>query len=288
MIKLKAPAKINWSLYVMDKREDGYHNIISLMQCVGLYDTLTFEHSSSIELNSDMRVSMRDNLVFRAAVALQHATGTNKGAAISLIKKIPSGAGLGGGSSDAAAALKGLNELWELGLDNKQLAEIGLSLGSDVPFFFISSAAIATGRGEILFPERISASRSLLLVKPEASIPTAWAYQAVAGTRTSDKTISDLTNRTEKLNNIKPIVRTLSDGPVSLLGPLLQNDFERVAIERHPVIGAIKARMLGTGALAAMLSGSGSALFGLFASRDDALKASDSFSSYWHRVVDTL
>jgi 4-diphosphocytidyl-2-C-methyl-D-erythritol kinase len=288
MIKLKAPAKINWSLYVMDKREDGYHNIISLMQCVGLYDTLTFEHSASIEFNSEMRIAMKDNLVFRAAVALQHYTGTNKGAAISLTKKIPSGAGFGGGSSDAAFALMGLNELWKLGLDTKQLAEIGISLGSDVPFFFTSSAAIAMGRGEILFPERIPVTRSLLLVKPEASIPTAWAYQAVSGSRAGGQTISDLTNETEKLNNIKLIVRTLSDGPVSLLGPLLHNDFERVTIERHPVIGEIKAKMLGTGAVAAMLSGSGSALFGLFASRDDALKASDSFSYYWHAVVDTL
>jgi 4-diphosphocytidyl-2-C-methyl-D-erythritol kinase len=288
MIILKAPAKINWSLYVLDKRADSYHNILSLLQCIGLYDTLTFDHSSSIVLNTDMQVPVEQNLVFRAARALQKAAGTAEGAVISLNKGIPTGAGLGGGSSDAAFTLIGLNEMWKLGLDTSRLREIGATLGSDVPFFLGSPAAIASGRGELLFPEHISAGMTLLIIKPEASISTAKAYQAVSDSGNPRSNSRDLTNHEEKLNNIKLIVGTLNSGPITLLETLLHNDFELIAIEMHPVIGEIKRSLLKAGATAALLSGSGSAVFGLFATREDAIEASGLFSSYWNRVVETL
>jgi 4-diphosphocytidyl-2-C-methyl-D-erythritol kinase len=288
MITLKAPAKINWSLYVLDRREDGYHNILSLMQRVGLYDTLILRPSSSIELFSDLPVPAEKNLVFRSARALQEAAGVVKGAAISLEKEIPTGAGLGGGSSDAAFTLVGLNRLWELGLDTARLREIGAKLGSDVPFFIDSCAALVTGRGEILSPARISPGLTLLIVKPGESISTAAAYQAVADERKARNSCSDLTNQEEKLNNIKLIIGALNDGSFSLLGSLLRNDFERVAIEICPVISDIKERLVGAGAAAALLSGSGSAVFGLFESRADAVKASALFSLYWNRVAATL
>src|ERR1700690_1373233 len=117
MITLNAPAKINWSLYVLDERDDGYHNIISLMQCIGLYDILTFEQCSDIELLTDMTIPAAQNLVFKAAVALSEAAGKTVGARIHLKKEIPSGAGLGGGSSDAAFTLMGLNRLWGLDME---------------------------------------------------------------------------------------------------------------------------------------------------------------------------
>jgi len=163
MITLSPPAKINWSLYVLGKRDDGYHNIISLMQCVDLHDTITLQPSAAIELHTDMKIPAEQNLVFKAALALREAAGTTLGARIHLKKDIPSGAGLGGGSSDAAYALIGLNRLWGLELETDTLKRIGASLGSDVPFFFDSPAALAQGRGEMLFPEHISGSLKLLL-----------------------------------------------------------------------------------------------------------------------------
>jgi 4-diphosphocytidyl-2-C-methyl-D-erythritol kinase len=288
MITLSPPAKINWSLYVLGKRDDGYHNIISLMQCIDLHDTITLLPSSALELHTDMEIPVEQNLVFMAALALREAAGTDQGACIHLRKDIPSGAGLGGGSSDAAYALIGLNRLWGLKLRTDTLRRIGASLGSDVPFFFDSPAALAQGRGEMLFPEHISGSRTLLVIKPGPSIPTAWAYQVLADLRGPESTISDLTNTEEKLNNIKLIVEVLNNGPFSLLRSLLHNDFERVVIEKHPVIGEIKERLLAAGASAALLSGSGSAVFGLFEDKESADQASHLFLSFWSRVVNTL
>jgi 4-diphosphocytidyl-2-C-methyl-D-erythritol kinase len=288
MITLTPPAKINWSLYVLDKRDDGYHNIISLMQCIDLHDTITLGPSSTIELYSDMKIPAEQNLIFKAALALREVAGTAQGARIYLTKEIPSGAGLGGGSSDAAYALIGLNRLWGLKLETDVLKQIGVSLGSDVPFFFDSPSALAQGRGEMLCPEHISSSRTLLLIKPGASIPTAWAYEAMADLRGTKSTISDLTNTEEKLNNIKLIVEVLNNGPLSLLRSLLHNDFEKVVMGRHHVIGEIKERLLAAGASAALLSGSGSAVFGLFEDRESAHEASQLFSPYWNRVVNTL
>jgi 4-diphosphocytidyl-2-C-methyl-D-erythritol kinase len=288
MITLSPPAKINWSLYVLGKRDDGYHNIISLMQCVDLHDTITLQPSAAIELHTDMKIPAEQNLVFKAALALREAVGTTLGARIHLKKDIPSGAGLGGGSSDAAYALIGLNRLWGLELETDTLRRIGASLGSDVPFFFDSPAALAQGRGEMLFPEHISRSLKLLLIKPEASIPTAWAYKVLADLRGPESTVSYLTNTEEKLNNIKLIVEVLNNGPLSLLRSLLHNDFERVVIEKHPVIGEIKERLLAAGASAALLSGSGSAVFGLFEDKASADQASHLFLPFWNRVVSTL
>jgi 4-diphosphocytidyl-2-C-methyl-D-erythritol kinase len=288
MITLKAPAKINWSLYVLDKRADGYHNILSLMQRVALYDTITLEPSSALYLQSDMQVPPEQNLVFRAAEALRKAAGTDKGALITLKKEIPSGAGLGGGSSDAAYTLAGLNKMWDLGLDFESLSDIGASLGSDVPFFLKSSAAVAKGRGEQLVPEQVASGLNMLIVKPGASISTARAYQAVSDSRKAGCGCSDLTNQEEKLNNIKLIIRAINAGQITLLGALLHNDFERVAIDMHPVIGEIREKLFDAGAAAVLLSGSGSAVFGVYSTAADAGAASGLFSSFWSRVVVTL
>jgi 4-diphosphocytidyl-2-C-methyl-D-erythritol kinase len=288
MITLKPPAKINWSLYVLDRRDDGYHNILSLMQCIGLYDTMTFEQASAIEFQSDMRIPKEMNLVFRAAIALREAAGKDLGARIVLKKEVPTRAGLGGGSSDAAFTLIGLNRLWDLGIALEKLKAIAASIGSDVPFFLECPAALVQGRGEIVHSRQVSGPRTLLLVKPEAAIPTAWAYEKIADSRGGRSGISDLTNTEEKLNNIKLIINTLNEGPLSLLRSALHNDFEQIAIERHPVIGEIKGAMLAAGAVTALLSGSGSAVFGLFEDRKRAEEAAKLFPLLWNRVVETL
>ena len=173
---LKTPAKINWFLSITGKRNDGYHNILSLMQCIGLYDELTFEQSDGLDLISDMDISPEENLVFKAASALGKRVSCDKGAKISLKKNIPSGAGLGGGSSDAACTLKGLNMLWKLKLGSTELSSIAAEIGSDVPFFLQGPCALIEGRGEILKPLKVLFPTVLLLVKPSVSVSTAWAY----------------------------------------------------------------------------------------------------------------
>ncbi|HEX8948861.1 MAG TPA: 4-(cytidine 5'-diphospho)-2-C-methyl-D-erythritol kinase [Dissulfurispiraceae bacterium] len=280
-VVLRAPAKINWSLYVLNKRDDGFHNILTLMQCVGLYDILSFRRSGSVEVIADMDIPMEQNLVFKAAVLLRDYAGVREGAEITLEKEIPSGAGLGGGSSDAASALLGLNELWGLGLGIGELSELGARLGSDVPFFFHCPMAFAEGRGELLSPFRADVPYTLLLVKPPVPIPTKWAY----GQMEQGK---DLTKVDNKINNIKFLYEALQTGEVGRLKSCVHNDFEAVAVKRHPVIGSLKEMLLEHGAVLSLMSGSGSAVFGLFDDRDRALHASRHFSPYFHKIVETL
>ncbi len=278
---LKAPAKINWSLHVLRKREDGYHDILSLMQTVSLCDTLEISPSDDLELLSDMDIPPEQNLVYRAALLLRELTGAKSGARIVLRKEIPSGAGLGGGSSDAAAALLGLNSLWGLGLTPEELSGIGARIGSDVPFFFFPPMATAEGRGEILTPLEISTPYTLLLVKPEVSVPTAWAYGALA---LQDR---NLTKSGDPGNNIRLIYQALMKRDLTSLRSLVHNDFEAVVQARYPVIGEIKERLVDSGASLALMSGSGSAIFGLFEDRERASLASRDLSGHWNRIVET-
>ncbi len=285
MLTLKSPAKINWSLFVLDKREDGYHNILSLMHCIGLYDTLTFDDADALELVDGMDIPKEQNLVFRAASALREHTGVTKGAKITLEKEIPSGAGLGGGSSNAAYTLMGLNKLWGLGLDRGELSSIGGRLGSDVPFFFRCPLAVAEGKGEVLTPLEIGVPHTVLLVKPAVSISTKWAYGAIHSHRKAGK---ELTKTGNKINNIQLIYEALRTGSVSGLNPVIHNDFEEVVQREHPVIGSIKAELLGCGAAGAVMSGSGSVVFGLFENKEQAWEASWHFPHHFSKVVETL
>jgi 4-diphosphocytidyl-2-C-methyl-D-erythritol kinase len=292
MFTLKAPAKINWSLYVLNKRDDGYHNILSLMHCIGLYDTLTFEHSDTIELITDMGIPPQHNLVYKAAQSLQSHAGIKDGARIVLKKEIPSGAGLGGGSSDAACTLIGLNKLWGLGLKDDKLKIIGSRLGSDVPFFFGNMAgnpmAIAEERGDVLTPLKIDISYTLLLIKPSVSISTAWAYEKLGARDKGQGAKTELTKTMDKFNNTQLIYKALKTGNVSLLKSNAHNDFEEVVMEKHPIIKDLRGKLLNAGASMAIMSGSGSTVFGLFEDRDKAVNASRQFSSHWNRVVETL
>ena len=297
MLTVSAPAKINWSLYVLDRRGDGYHNILSLMHCIGLYDTLTFERSDTLELVSDMDIPAEDNLVFKAAEMLRKYSSASPGARITLKKEIPSGAGLGGGSSDAACTLAGLNRLWGLGLDNGALSAIGGRLGSDVPFFFHGPLAVAEGRGEVLTTLKIDVPYVVMVVKPPVSVHTGWAYEEIRARRResgpgrrADKTGSgkELTKTDNKMDNIQFIYNALEKGDFLELKRFVYNDFESVVLGRHPVIGSIKETLLACGAALAAMSGSGSAVFGLFEDRERALCASGHFRSYFHKVVETL
>jgi 4-diphosphocytidyl-2-C-methyl-D-erythritol kinase len=279
-LSLNAPAKINWFLGVAGKRDDGYHNIVSLMQCISLHDTLTFDYADSINITSDLDIPVQDNIVHKAASLLKEYTSCRKGAEILLKKNVPVSAGLGGGSSDAASTLLGLNELWGLGLGRRRLNSIASQIGSDVPFFLNGPAAVVEGRGEKTRRVKISSSVVLLLVKPAASVSTAWAYADF------DKVISD--KLTKKVVDIKLFCRALMRKDFASLGNILFNDLEEVVTGKYPVVTEIKLRLIEEGAFFSAMSGSGPSVFGVYGSRETAEKAAGRMEPHFCRVVETL
>lgn len=274
-LSLKAPAKINWFLNVLRRREDGYHDIETLMQCIELYDFIHLSNSKKIEIESDLNIPIEDNLVFKAASFLKRYASYQKGVRIVLQKNIPVSAGLGGGSSDAAYTLLGLNKLWGLGLTIKDLIKLGLEIGSDVPFFLNNTSAFIEGRGEKITPVRIDSNIVFLVVKPPVSVSSGWAYQNIVM----------LTNRTI---DIKLFCQALNNKDFASLREMLINDLERVVVKRYPVVREIKKRLLEKGALISAMSGSGPTVFGVFESMEKAKIASISFKDCWTAVVQTI
>lgn len=276
MIILKAPAKINWFLQIAGRRDDGYHDIVSPIQKVSLYDTLSFEPAGELELISTLDLPIADNLVYRAAQLLREVSGCRLGARIILEKNIPAAAGLGGGSSDAAATLIGLDRLWGTGLNDLSLRELGSRLGSDIPFFIGTPLALCEGRGERLTPLPLSGgSFPLLLVKPVVGISTEWAYR-------------NYRVLTKKTVDIKLFCQALETSDFETLRQLVFNDLEEVVISRYRVIAEMKRKLIEQGAEIALMSGSGSTVFGVFRSPADAHKAAKAFADAWWCVVDTI
>jgi 4-diphosphocytidyl-2-C-methyl-D-erythritol kinase len=275
LLNVRAPAKINWFLSVLAKRNDGYHDIHSLMQRVSLYDDLLFYSADTLEVICDSDIPLEDNLVYKAASLLQKYTSCKKGIKIILHKNIPVSAGLGGGSSDAAFALLGLNTLWGLGLTKRELTAIGLEIGSDVPFFLNGASALIEGKGEKITYLNINASMALLLVKPPVSVSTAWAYK-------------NMKKLTKKTIDIKLFCQALNKGDFASLSNMLKNDLEKAVVKRYPLVGKIKAILLEQGAFISAMSGSGPTVFGVFESTAKASSASSELGQNWCRVVTTL
>jgi 4-diphosphocytidyl-2-C-methyl-D-erythritol kinase len=265
-LKLPAFAKINLNLRVLGKRPDGYHEIRTILQTISLHDTLKFTVTDGPHIvlaGDDRRVpSGAENIVCRAAAALQQRCRSQQGAYIRLEKKIPTEAGLGGGSSDAAVTLLALAHLWETRVTKDDLVEIAGSLGADVPFFLKGGTGLATGVG-IRIAELPDAEEKLLVViKPNAGISTAAAYQALNApslTSAEAKTILSSSQRGEFFDN--PDSGTL------------QNDFEAAVFGLQPEIARAKAALTKSGARAALMAGSGSAVFGIFDGGDAQQRA---------------
>ncbi len=177
MFSLRAPAKINWLLRVTGKRPDGYHQIISLMEPVSLYDTLRFSLSEGLTVSGEPPIPEGENLIYRSASLIREYGKVKAGASIEYTKSIPMQAGLGGGSSDAAATLLGLNRLWRLDLSREELISLGSLIGSDVPFFVEGKLAIVTGRGETVKPLGLLTKKTILLIKPPFGVSTRLVYQ---------------------------------------------------------------------------------------------------------------
>jgi 4-diphosphocytidyl-2-C-methyl-D-erythritol kinase len=270
---IKAPAKINWFLIVRRKREDGFHDIETLMQCIGLYDIIHFTNSEKIEVVSDLNIPLQDNLVFKAASTLKRYASYQKGVRITLKKNIPISAGLGGGSSDAAYTLSGLNKFWDLGLTIDELMRLGLEIGSDVPFFINTDAsAYVEGRGEKITPVHIRKDIIFLIVKPALDISTRWVYQNIVR----------LTNRTV---DIKLFCKALNNKDFLSLNEMLVNDLEEVVIKRYPIVKEIREKLLEKGALMSAMSGSGPTVFGVFESIEEASSASKAFKDCWTAIT---
>jgi 4-diphosphocytidyl-2-C-methyl-D-erythritol kinase len=270
--RVRALAKINLDLRVLGKRPDGYHELRTIFQTISLADRMeisfTPARASSVELEE--RTAIPDNLAARAARLLMEACGIRGRVRIALDKRIPMGAGLGGGSSDAAAVLLALPALAGKALDLSRLCEIGQQLGSDVPFFLLGGTAVGIGRGTELFPLPDRPSSPGLLVTPDLHVSTAEAYALLAPRLTSElqqnKIFSFQSNAWWSAGTRFP-----ADGMGEL--PAAANDFEAVVFERHGRLAKLKKQLLRAGAPVAMMTGSGSALFGLFRARDDVSRA---------------
>lgn len=288
MLTLSPPAKINWFLEVLNKREDGYHNIRSLMQFVSHNDLITIEDSDEIEVITDAHIPLVNNLVYEAAILLRDYAGVKKGVKIRLRKEIPMSAGLGGGSSDAAFTMIGLNRLWNLALTRQELMALGGRLGSDIPFFFQGPAAIVRGRGEVVLPVTLKKSYVVLLVKPPVEVSSAWAYSGFQNDRGSSRPEDKDEMLTKENNNIKLICHALENGDFSYLSSLLRNDLESYVVRGYPVISDIKNTLLTKSAVFAAMSGSGPTVFGVFDSEQKAMKAKAYMSPNWCRVVKTV
>jgi len=258
-IVIKAPAKINIGLNIINKREDGYHNLETLFYPVNLFDNIFIKPADSLKFStdSDFLASENDNIILKAVRLLERESGKKINVAIHLEKIIPVGAGLGGGSSDGAAILKALNNSYLLSLTEDRLISLALELGSDVPFFIRSTPALASSRGEILTPVDFKIPSPVLIVNPGIHISTKWAFQNII----PGKWPTGLFELLKENHDIK----SLKSG--------ILNDFETICLEHYPELKNIKDKLYFYGADFALMSGSGSSFFGIFPSTDQAQAA---------------
>lgn len=258
---VKAPAKLNVGLRVTGKREDGYHELITIMVPVALYDLVELspcDQGINLEVSGYPVPADSENLAFRAAQAFFGCSGIKGGVEIGLRKEIPVAAGLGGGSSDAAATLLGLNAMWGRPLDDRSLAGLAVGLGADVPFFLMGKPALARGIGELLEPIDKWPELWYVIVTPPIEVSTAWVYRSLK---------IGLTSRNLAFN-----IPDFEATPFEVAGFLI-NDLEAVTAAHFPVITRIKALLLDAGAEGALMSGSGPSVYGIFKTEEKAGRA---------------
>jgi 4-diphosphocytidyl-2-C-methyl-D-erythritol kinase len=280
-VTIRAPAKVNLLLAVLEKLPDGYHRVETVLQTVSLWDEIILRAADAITLTCDDPSIPADesNLCHRAAALLrERARGriNAPGVSITLRKHIPAQAGLGGGSSDAAGTLIGLNRLWGLRLRRAELSQIGAELGADVPFFIHGGTALATGRGDVLTRLEAAPLLCMVLARRDPGISTRWAYS-----RCRPK--SDAGAYGQMLN-------ALGARSPSAIASALRNDLETAVLPGRPDIAELKQRLVERGALGALMSGSGSAVFGIFAGHRAAQETAAAMSKngVWARAVRSI
>lgn len=257
---LVANAKINLTLCVGGKRPDGYHSLRSIMAPISLSDTITLKRSDAITCECSRPLPLDDNIATKAARLFFEKTGINGGVSISIKKRIPVSAGMAGGSTDAAAVLRGLNEMFDADLSEKELCELGVMLGADVPFCLLGRPCLAEGIGEILTP--ISIKRNIPLVVTIGD--------EVASTRSMFETLDKYENRTHPSD--APMLEALKQGNLKRISSFLNNDFELCYGEGSSVAES-KTLLLENGAIGALMSGSGTSVFGIFPNYRSAVNA---------------
>jgi 4-diphosphocytidyl-2-C-methyl-D-erythritol kinase len=282
-MEIQAPAKINLFLHVLDRRSDGYHELKTLMCCVGLHDTLSLKMGGDQctitcahtdipcdETNLALKAALVFNEALKAETEIEPSNLT-----IHLTKRIPAGAGLGGGSSDAAAVLNRLNRHYAYPINRRRLMAMALNIGADVPFFIDGRPAIATGVGQVLSPYTGLSPWGVVIVYPGFEISTAQVFKNLN---------LGLTNHKKQLN-----YSLFKQGKFDA-ALLLSNDLETVAAHQFPVIGDIKKELLNQGAMGSLMTGSGSAVFGLFPDIPSARKAANAMtkSAHWQVYVSQL
>lgn len=263
----KTPAKINLTLDVTGKLENGYHTLSMIMQSIDVCDELSFEKTADetilFSMNKDLpdKIPAEKNLVYKAAKLMKDTFKIDGGFKIHLTKNIPAAAGLAGGSSDCAATLIGINELCGLGLDIEKLCEIGVKLGADVPFCIRKGTMLAEGIGEILTPLTPLTGIPVLLIKPNISISTPYVYKHL------------------KLNELdyhpdnKAVISYIKDKNIKKIAASLSNVLETVTIPENPIIAELKRYLTEIGAIGSLMSGSGPTTFGIFKNMETAKKA---------------
>lgn len=277
-LSTKAYAKINLGLEIIKKRPDSFHEINTLFARISLHDDIKITESDELSLfcHPELDCKPEENLVYQAAKILQSKTKNKTlSANIELIKNIPHGGGLGGGSSDAASTLIALNELWELKFD-KELSDYALQLGSDVPYFLQNGLAVASGRGEELEYIDTKLDYWVLIVSPGIHISTPWAYKAL-----------NMGDKIKQKTNYKEVLPAVINDK-SKWKEYFENDFEEVIFKEYPILEEIKKRLYDSGSFFALMSGSGSTMFGLFENEEKCKEAAHNFSEkhYICKIVD--
>jgi 4-diphosphocytidyl-2-C-methyl-D-erythritol kinase len=267
---IRAPAKVNLLIRVLDQLPNGYHELWSLMHTVDVFDHLRItvhpdRKGISLVCGDAPLPVDKENLVFRAAELVLERAQKSVGVEIELTKNIPLSAGLGGGSSDAAATIYGLATLLHLDWTLADFCEVGAALGSDIPFFFRAPCAVVRGWGQEVVPCSVKGERWIVLVNPGFPIQTKWAFELLASQRKSVSPLNEFT---------KEVDHHLSLAWEEILGAM-ENDFEKVLFPIYPILGYIKEKLVSLGAEAALLSGSGATVFGIFHTQDEARLASN-------------
>jgi 4-diphosphocytidyl-2-C-methyl-D-erythritol kinase len=254
-MELKARAKINLSLDVLNKRSDGYHEVKMIMQTLELHDSIIIREISEgieVQCNSLWVPSNSNNIAYKAADLIIRSFGIKSGVNINIIKRIPVAAGLAGGSSNAAAVFKGLNEMFSLGISESELMTLGKQVGADVPYCIKGGTMLSEGIGEILTTLSQLPKTHIVLIKPKIGVSTAWVYKNL------DLSIIKPRPETELL------IRAISEKDISFLATNMKNVLESVTVPKHPIIDEIKKKMMNTDALGSMMSGSGPTVFGIY------------------------
>ena len=264
--RIKAYAKINLGLDVVRRLENGYHEVKMVMQTVGIYDVLDFQRTAGgivITTDSGELPTNEDNLIYKAAKLMIEKYHITEGVKIHLEKHIPIAAGMAGGSTDAAATLKGMNRLFDLGCTLKDLMELGVNIGADVPYCVMGGTALAEGIGEKLTPLAPAPDCYVLVAKPDINVSTKYVYEHLDA------------QEIRKHPDIDGMVEAIAEESLQGILDRMENVLETVTVSAYPIIQKIKDRMKELGAINSLMSGSGPSVFGIFVEKDMARRAYD-------------